>query len=275
VIADDWNAVAAGWDRYYDWYADWLQPFTDWCCEAVRLTSRTTLLDIAGGAGLPALPAALRVQPHGSVVMTDISSHMIRLAERRGRAMSLTNIVFREMDAAALDFPDESFDAVTCAFGLMLCPDPEKVVAEIKRVLRPGGRFAISVWDTPSKNSFLAIFGRSALQALSLPPPDRSQPGPFRFAERGQFEAVLCAGGFTDFDVESRPLTVAYESIDSYLEMSLRLAPGLGQKLSALSPADARRFAAQIREAATPFLDGGRLRLTATPLCASGCRGGA
>jgi ubiquinone/menaquinone biosynthesis C-methylase UbiE len=68
-------------------------------------------------------------------------------------AMGLTNVEAREMDAEALDFPANRFDAVTFTTGIMFCADPVKAVAEIRRVLKSGGRYAIVVWDEPAKKS--------------------------------------------------------------------------------------------------------------------------
>jgi SAM-dependent methyltransferase len=267
---EQWDSVADAWDRHFEWYASCFQPLIDWCCDATALTAGIRVLDIAAGSGLPALAVGERVQSHGSVVAIDISPSMLDLAERRARAAGLRNIEFRAMNAEALAFADHSFDAVTCTFGLMFCSDPARAIAEIQRVLVPGGRFAISTWAEPSRNPFLAIFGRAVAEVLSLPRPPRSAPGPFRFSQRDELEAVIRAGGLTDVEIESRPLPVVYESVEAYQEISKALAPGLQAKLDALTHAETSRLDVLVRAGATPFLDGGRLRLTATPLCAAG-----
>jgi len=267
---EQWDSVAHAWDRHFEWYAGCFQPLIDWCCDAVALTAGVRVLDIAAGSGLPALAVAARVQPQGSVVAIDISPPMLRLAERRARATGLRNIEFRAMNAEALAFADHSFDAVTCTFGLMFCADPARAVAELRRVLAPGGRFAISTWAEPSRNPFLAIFGRAVAEVLSLPRPPRSAPGPFRFSQPDELEAVMRAGGLTDLEIESRPLTVVYESVEVYQEISKALSPGLQSKLDALTHAETSRLDELVRAGAAPFLDGSRLRLIATPLCAAG-----
>jgi ubiquinone/menaquinone biosynthesis C-methylase UbiE len=77
----------------------------------------------------------------------------------RRRASAHPNIDVREMDAEALDFPDASFDAVTCGFGLMFFPNPARALAEMRRVLIKRGRFALSVWGRPDEVPFLAVAG--------------------------------------------------------------------------------------------------------------------
>ena len=265
-----WALAAEAWDRHFDWNARAFRPITDWCCEAAGVVPGARVLDVACGAGLPSIDEALRVRPSGSVVAVDVVSEMIRSAKRRAAAMKRDNIFFHEMDAEALAFPDASFDAVTCMFGLMLCPDPVAAASEMKRVLMPGGRVAIVVWDEPVRNPFLAVFGRAALKALSLPRPDDSAPGPFRLARPGQLERVLRAGGFSRVSVETKTVRLVYESLDAYITMSRELGAGLGPKLDALSASAMRAFEASVREAAAPFLDGERVVFTASALCATG-----
>jgi SAM-dependent methyltransferase len=234
----------------------------------VSLRERTRVLDIAGGTGFPAIPMARRVHPNGAIVSTDISADMTRFAEHRARSEGLTNIEFRRMDAHALGFPDASFDAVTCASGLMLCEDPVKVVSEMRRVLKASGRLAITVWDTPAKNPFLAIFGRAVVSAGLMDRPDRSAPGPFRLSEAGVLEHVLRAGGLDDITIEERSATVTYESIDSYMAMGRTLAPHVAGILADISPEELTRLEELVRTEAEPHLGAGGLHLKATALCA-------
>lgn len=265
-----WGAVAPAWDHYFEWYAAGMRPLIDWCLHAAAIAPGSRVLDLGCGAGLPSLAIAQRVHPGGSVVATDISPRMLHLAERRAQSMQLSNITFRAMDAESLDVPDSSFDAVTFTFGLMFCPDPARAVAEVRRVLAPGGRFAIAVWDKPSQNPFLAVFGRAAAEVLELSRPDRRAPGPFRFAEPGELDGALRAGGCDAFEMESLPMTVEYESVASYVAISRRFAAGLADKLGALSPEQDRRLADLVAEAVAPYRNGDAVRLGASVLCARG-----
>jgi ubiquinone/menaquinone biosynthesis C-methylase UbiE len=129
-------------------------------------------------------------------VATDISPEMVAVASRRATAAGLDNIQFLEVDAEDLRFENESFDAATNAYGLMFCPDPTRAVREVRRVLRPGGRFAFVTWDEPARNPFFTVIGGVAARCLSLTPPDPAGPGPFRFAPPGKLEAELRRGGF-------------------------------------------------------------------------------
>ena len=78
------------------------------------------------------------------------------------------------MDAENIDFAPETFDAVTCRFGLMFCPDPPRAAAAVLRVLKPGGRVALTVWDVAPKNTFFTAGrwrGRPVLRHPTHAPP--------------------------------------------------------------------------------------------------------
>jgi SAM-dependent methyltransferase len=195
---------------------------------------------------------------------------MLQSAERRARKLGLTNVEFREMDAQQLTLDDAAFDVVTFTCGLMFCHDPVKAATEIRRVLRPDGRFVIVVWDDASKNPFVSLLGKCVAQVIDAPSPDPRAPGAFRLADRKELADVLRAGGLSDFEIESRPMTLEYPSIDDYVAMTAEFAGSLKVKLSALSEANRKRFRDLVNETFSPFIDGGVLRLSATPLCASG-----
>jgi SAM-dependent methyltransferase len=195
---------------------------------------------------------------------------MFAVAERRAREAGLVNLEFRAMDAEALDLPDASFDTVSFLFALMFCPSPDRAVAEIHRVLAPGGRFALTVWDAPEKNSFFTTIGRPVAQFLQAPPPDPRAPGGFRFAPPGELEVVLRAGGFSDFTIESRTLPVECESVDQYFAMTTEMAGPIRTKLAGMSAGDRDRLKAMVAESARPFVTNGAVRLSLTPLCVTG-----
>ncbi len=267
-----WNAVADGWDAWLDWTASNLGAVTDWFRGAAGWKPGARVLDEACGAGYPALVAAKHVRPGGTVVAIDISPAMLGVASRRAKADGVDNMQFLEMDAEDLTFKDASFDAVTNAYGLMFCPDPERALAEIRRVLEPGGRVALTAWDDPAKSPFFSAISGVAASFLSLPPPDLGAPGPFRFAPGGRLESLLREAGFSDIRVESVPATFDLASTDEYFRVFRDVA--WKARVASLSDADLARFREAVGEAARSYVDevSGRLRLVATSLCASGRR---
>jgi len=264
-----WDAAADPWNRHFAWNAAAMQPFTDWCISAVDAAPGRRLLDVACGPGLPAIALAQCVLPGGGVVAVDIAPRMLASAERRARLAGVGNIAFGEMDAEALALADASFDGATCAFGIMFCADAVRAANEMKRAVHPGGRCAFAVWDKPSSNPFLAVFGRAVLDTLSLPTPPHDAPGPFRFAEPGALEGVLRAAGFRDQRTERIAIVLEYDGLAGYLESCRDLAAGLKPKLDAMSPEQWRSVAERVRVAAAPFLVGGRVRMPGSILCVS------
>jgi SAM-dependent methyltransferase len=247
-----------------------LGPLMKWACDVTAIGPGDRVLDIGTGTGQPALSAAQRVKPSGSVVAVDISPEMLASAQQRATKMGLHNIEFREMDAQELALDDESFDAVTFICGLMFCHDPVRAAAEIRRVLRPGGRFAIAVWDEPSFNPFISLLAGAVGKVIQMPPPDPRAPGGFRLAKRDDLAGVLSAAGFSQFEIASRTLKQEYASVDDYIAVTTDFMGGVKAKLAALPADDWNRFVNMVREGAAPYMEQGLLKLPATPLCAWG-----
>jgi SAM-dependent methyltransferase len=268
----DWSAAAAAWERRFDWYSRAFHPVMQWCCGAAGVASGGRVLDIASGSGQPAFLAAERVGPEGRVVAIDFAAPMVAAARRLAAARGVTNIDVREMDAEHLDFPDESFDAVTCACGLMFFPDAARAVSEMRRVLKPGGRLAVAVWDDPSKSPFVTVAGQSVAQFYAASPPDPNAPGAFRFSKPGVLEGLLRDRGFQSVTATTIPMPIEFSSASDYWEMFTDMAAGIKAKIDAMSAPDLARLKELVEKNAAPFIEAGRLRLVATPLGAAGSR---
>lgn len=114
--------------------------------ERLDLLPGERVLDVCSGSGGSALPAAERVGPKGKVVAADLAENLIALARAKANARGLENIEFRVDDMLALGYPDASFDAVVCVFGIFFVPDMAAAARELWRMVRPGGRLAITTW---------------------------------------------------------------------------------------------------------------------------------
>jgi SAM-dependent methyltransferase len=269
TVKELWNAAAHGWDAGYAWYAGNVRPLTDWFCRAVGMPG-ARVLDIACGTGLPALALAERVGDRGRIVATDVAPAMVEITRRRAREAGLDNVDALEMNASELRVEDGSFDAATCACGLMFCPDPVEVVREMRRVLVPRGRCAVAVWAEAGKNPFFATAAKAIGSALPNAPPDPHAPGPFRLGAPGELERTLRAGGLVDVAVEPLAMTFRLESADAYFRIFTQFAAGVAERLAALPEMEQLRAREALRAAAEPFVEAGELRLMATALCGSG-----
>jgi len=137
--------------------------------ELLRPSPGSKLLDVGTGTGAVALQARTWVGPEGEVTGIDVATAMVALAKQAAAQQGIASITFCQMDAEQLDFPDASFDAVTCAFSLFQFPDMSRALAEMWRVLKPGGRLGLSNWG-PGYFSPVASLQRDLFRQFGLRP---------------------------------------------------------------------------------------------------------
>src|SRR6185503_15176836 len=112
--------------------------------ERLGLVAGERVLDVCCGSGASAIPAAEMVEANGAVVGVDLAANLLELARAKAKQRGLTNIQFQSGDLMHLPFEDGSFDTVVCVFGIFFVPDMEGGLRELKRVVRNGGRVAIT-----------------------------------------------------------------------------------------------------------------------------------
>ncbi len=117
-----WDSVAAAWDRWWPTLEKGFQSMSDHMIASAAIKPGHQVLDVATGIGEPAFTAARVVGQAGRVVATDQSPQMLEIARRRAKDLGSTNVELREMDAEQHDFPEASFDAALCRWGLMFLP---------------------------------------------------------------------------------------------------------------------------------------------------------
>ena len=165
--------IRQGWEEVATEYArDRLgifERFGGRLLELVRPSPGSKLLDVGTGAGAVALQAQAWVGPDGQVTGSDVATAMVELAEQAATERGIAGVTFCQMDGERLDFPDASFDTVTCAFSLFQFPDMSQVLAEMWRVLKPGGRLGLSNWG-PGFFTPVASLQRDLFREFELRP---------------------------------------------------------------------------------------------------------
>jgi ubiquinone/menaquinone biosynthesis C-methylase UbiE len=114
--------------------------------DRLALAAGAKILDVGCGTGASALPAAEAVGAKGSVIGVDLSARLLERARTKAKARGITNIEFRVADMTSLGYPDGHFDAVVSVFSIFFVPDMEGLVRELWRMVRPGGKLAVTTW---------------------------------------------------------------------------------------------------------------------------------
>ena len=141
----------------------------------------------------------------------------------RGRAaeLGIDNVEFKELQLEWIDLPTASVDAVLCRWGFMLCLDPAAALAEARRVLRPGGRIALAVWDVAEANPWATVAGRALIDLGFAEPPDPDAPGMFALARPGLLQERLESAGFVEVVVEAIEVGRSSADLDAFLGETL------------------------------------------------------
>jgi ubiquinone/menaquinone biosynthesis C-methylase UbiE len=256
------NEAATEYDRAFAHVAAHFMPFL---LRSAQIKLGMRVLDIATGTGLSAEGALAAVGPTGHVTAADISPAMVEKA--RERLANAPNVSVSVEDGQALSFADGSFDAVVSNLGLMFFPDPLRGLSEFRRVLRPGGRVAVSV-NTVVERSYNHQI--NVIIARHMPSLAEAVTRTFALSEASRLQSLFEAAGFADFETHTVRHTFVLPSFDAYYSPFERGGASTGQALAAL-PEETRRA---VREEVQRDLgdNGGPIEVEAEYRIASACR---
>ena len=198
TILAEWQKTAEGYHSWIPFISQWLGPATEMMLDLAAIKPGDHVLDLAAGDGDQTLAAAKRVGSTGYVLATDIAPNFVVFGAQSARAAGLENVEARVMDGEHLELEDAAFDAVICRLGLMYFPNFQQSLKEIRRVLKPGGRFSVIVFSTPERSPFFSIPVSIIRRQAQLSPPSPGQPGPFSLGAPGVLEEAIREGGFED-----------------------------------------------------------------------------
>jgi SAM-dependent methyltransferase len=207
IQLETWTNAAPGWKRNDALLRGFTAPVTAHMVAGLQPGQR--VLDIASGTGEPALEAAARVGPTGSVLGFDFVAAMLEFAREKAASQGLRNVEFRLSDGEALNAPQGSFDVATMRWGLMFMPDPLACLRRVHAALKPGGRLALTCWASPEENPWASVPMAVLRRHLDIPVPPPNAPGLFAFADRERLRATIAEAGFRDAMVEKIAFTMA------------------------------------------------------------------
>jgi SAM-dependent methyltransferase len=263
-----WEAMAPGWERWRAQLEEALTPVREWLISELSPNPGETMLELGAGTGDTGFSAAVILGERGRLISSDFSPAMVEVARRRGAQLGLGNVKYRVIDAERIELGDDSVDGVLCQSGYMLLADPAAALAETRRVLRSGGRLALSVWGAPERNPWASFGGRLLVERGHFPPPEPGAPGVFSMASEERTRALLDGARFTDVRTEEVPVSFAFHDVDDYVRWVMEVGGPFAIVVRGL-PEDERRAVKELLAAAfVPFEAAGGYRVPGTAVCA-------
>ena len=227
AAADHYDHPAVSfWDRYGRRTVDRLP-----------LISGMAVLDVCCGMGASAIPAAERVGPAGHVIAVDLAEKLLNKGAQRAAEQGFTNIEFRRADLESLPFPDRTFDAVLCVFGIFFVTDLHGAIRELWRLVRPNGLLAITIWG----RGFLEPADGIFWEAVRREDPElyRSIKPWSKIFEPDPLRTLLLQCGVPDPEAVAEPGWHQLQAPEDW--WTIVLGSGYRSTVNALSPANKER----------------------------------
>lgn len=266
-----WDGFSAGWRKWDAELMAWHTPFGDALLEETELRPDSAVLDIAAGSGEPGLTAAARI-PDGTVLLSDISAGMLRVAQEKAALAGLGNVRFIVCDAASLPVDGGAFDAVFCRFGFMFFPDMSAALREMVRTARPGARISAAVWGRAAENPWASLVLGTIARHTELPVPPAGTPGLFRCAAQGFMTRMFKDAGLIDVTERKVSTELVHESPESYWEFMTDIATTVSPRLAKADPASQALIRSDVFQMLGRYEHDGAIRLRSTATIVAGTR---
>jgi len=253
---DIWQQMAAGWDSRRDWMWSVSRQVSEWMVARLDPRPGQTILELAAGTGETGFAAASRLGDDGRLIATDFAPQMVEAAQRRADELGLSNVEFRVMDAERMDLDDDTVDGVLCRWGYMLMAEPAAALSETRRVLRDGGRLALSVWGAAEHNPWAAL-GRRALEVRGhMRKPEPGDPGIFALGNEERLREVVAGAGFGSVEIAPVEVEYRFEDFEAYWRFLRELAGAVEMAIRELSDDERAEARGLIEQDVEPFRAG-------------------
>lgn len=275
LVHDEWTdeQTVDAWRRWHPKILLQLEEMTDALLDAAALAPGMRVLDLASGTGDPALAVAHAIGPDGHITVTDLSPGMLATAEANMREAGFANASFQVADAEDLPFADSEFDVVLSRIGSMYFVDIQRALKEICRVLKPGGRVALSAWGPFERSPYIITMLTPFLTRVDVPPPPPGAPQPMRFAEPGSLASELEKAGFATVSEDARIITSRWPGPpEEFWQHFYDIAVPFRPVFDGLETEQRDAAIAEVIAGFSQYYDGERVNVPGAIVIASGCR---
>ena len=230
--------------------------FAPWAADLVELAGlrrREHLLDVACGTGVVARLAAQQVGAAGHVTGLDLNQGMVAVARSLPPCSGAAAVTWIEGSALAMRLPDASFHVVLCQQGVQFFPDRPVALREMRRVLVPGGRVFVSVWEGPTPYTIAmwnAVERHVGTDAAATLRKGRASEDPEALLQ------LMMQAGFRDVQIRARTRTTHLPAVAEFVLQHLAATPVAGA-VEALNSSVRAALAEEVRTALRPYADGG------------------
>jgi SAM-dependent methyltransferase len=199
----EWSGVAGErWAASLDKYETMLADAGEALIAHAAFMPGEKVVEIGCGGGATTRTIAGKIAPGGQVTGVDISPALVALSAERAAAAGIDNATFIAADAGTVTLDNGPFDRLTSRFGIMFFADPPAAFANLRALLKKGGRADFAVWAPPAENPAVSALPKVAAAHLNLPKPDPRAPGPFSLSDPEYFRGLLKGAGFIDVTME-------------------------------------------------------------------------
>lgn len=193
---------------------------------AAAIRPGEAVLDIGCGCGATSITLARAVGAQGSVLGVDVSRPMLALAERRSLEIGIGNASFVLADASTYAFEDGAYDLACSRFGVMFFDDPIDAFANLRRSLRPGGRFVFACWRELAANPWFHVPAQAVRPHVPpQPKPHPDAPGPLAFASADRVRTILEGAGFEAACIEPFDATLSLGTRSDAVDLVSQIGP--------------------------------------------------
>jgi ubiquinone/menaquinone biosynthesis C-methylase UbiE len=255
LLLDGWDDAAKGWGRQADRTQSVARPISDWMIANTRPAPGEQVLELAAGPGDTGFIAARMIEPGGTLICSDAVAGMLDVARERADEQGITNVEFKQLQLEWIDLPTASLDVVLCRWAVMLIFDPAAALRECRRVLKPGGRLALAVWDPPEANPWATIVQRTLVELGHVEPAAGGGPGMFALADPSKLTELLEDAPFFDVVTESVPIVRSYAGVLDWLGETRDLSRQFAAVWDRLSDDQRQRLREAVAAAAAEYID--------------------